>query len=178
VRVEEIAYEKYKTKGVDTPSGKMAFYSRRLEENGYPPFPSFDSDAENRISFYDRRDEFPFLGISGARSRCFTHSQFKFVPSLARLEQECVIDIHPADASEKAISDGDTVKVETPRGHITMKARISDVVHQGAIRIAWGWGEFCLDYNLNNLTDDDQRSAVTGTPSNRSFMCRITKVFP
>jgi len=176
VRIEDIAYEKYKTRGFATPSGKMEFYSRRLKENGYPPVPCFDSDAENRISFNDRRDEFPFIGISGARSRCFTHSQFKFVPSLTRKEQECVIDIHPSDAHEKGISDGDTVKVETPRGHITMKAKVSDVVHPGSIRIAWGWGEFSHDYNLNNLTDDDRRNAITGTPGNRSFMCSITKV--
>ncbi|MCF8144764.1 MAG: molybdopterin-dependent oxidoreductase [Deltaproteobacteria bacterium] len=176
IRVEDIAYEKYTTRGFDTPSGKMEFYSRTLEKHGYPPVPSFDHDAQNQISFYEQRDEFPMLGISGARSRCFTHSQFKFVPSLLNHEKECAIDIHPADAREKGISDGDRVRVETPRGHITMKARISDVVHPEAIRIAWGWGEFSSDYNLNNLTDDDRRNRVTGTPSNRSFMCRITKV--
>jgi hypothetical protein len=49
-------------------------------------------------------------------------------------------------------------------------------VHKGSIRIAWGWGEFSPDYNLNNLTDDDRRSDITGTPSNRSFMCSISKV--
>ncbi len=175
IRIEEIAYEKYKTKGFDTPSRKMEFYSETLKKHGYAPVPTFDDDAENRISFYDQRDGFPLIGISGARSRCFTHSQFKFVPNLARLEQECVIDIHPADAHEKEISDGDALRVETPKGHIIMKARISDVVHPGSIRIAWGWGEFRPDYNLNNLTDDDRRNPVTGTPSNRSFMCRISK---
>jgi len=176
VRVEDIAYEKYKTRGFNTASGKMEFFSKTLEKGGYSPLPSFKADAENQISFYDRRDEFPVLGISGARSRCFTHSQFKFVPSLLKHETECVVDIHPVDAQEKGVSDGDTVRVETPKGHIVMKARLSDVVRPGAIRIAWGWGEFSPDYNLNNLTDDDRRSEVTGTPSNRSFMCRITKM--
>ncbi len=176
VRVEDIAHEKYKNRGFKTASGKMEFFSKTLEKSGYSPLPSFEADAENQISFYDRRDEFPVLGISGARSRCFTHSQFKFVPSLLKHEKECVIDIHPVDAQEKGVSDGDTVRVETPRGHIVMKARLSDVVRPGVIRIAWGWGEFSPDYNLNNLTDDDRRSEVTGTPSNRSFMCRITKM--
>ncbi|HBF42517.1 MAG TPA: hypothetical protein DDW42_02590 [Desulfobacteraceae bacterium] len=116
------------------------------------------------------------MGISGARTRCFTHSQFKYVPSLVNRDRECVIDIHPSDAHAKMISDGDSIKVETPRGCIYMKARISDVVHQGSIRIAWGWGEFNPDYNLNNLTDDDRRSDITATPSNRSFMCNISKI--
>lgn len=175
-RIEDIEYEKYKTGGFGTPSDKVEFYSKNLEEHGYLPVPCFDGHAKNPISFYDKRDEFPFLGISGARTKCFTHSQFKYVPSLVKRNQECVIDIHPDDAREKKISDGDTVKVETPRGHIYMNARISDVVHPGSIRIAWGWGEFNPDYNLNNLTDDDKRSDITGTPSNRSFMCNIVKV--
>jgi len=68
------------------------------------------------------------------------------------------------------------MKVETPRGRIKMKARVSDVVHPGSIRIGWGWGELDPDYNLNNLTDDEKRNSITGTPSNRSFMCSIEKI--
>jgi len=176
IRIEAIAYEKYETRGFDTPSGKVEFHSKILQENGYHPVPSFRDNPENPISFYDQRDEYPYLGISGARTKCFTHSQFKCVPSLVRRDQECVIDIHPEDAQKEGLSDGDRVCVQTPKGSITMKARISDVVHQGAIRIAWGWGEFSPDYNLNNLTDDDRRGHVTGTPSNRSFMCRLTRL--
>jgi anaerobic selenocysteine-containing dehydrogenase len=174
-RVEKKEYEKYKSRGFETPSGKVEFYSKRLKEHGYPPVPNFDSDAEGSVSFYDKRDEYPFLGISGARTKCFTHSQFKCIPSLVSRNRECVIDIHPSDAHTKMILDGDLIKVETPRGYICMKARISDLVHQGSIRIAWGWGEFNPDYNLNNLTDDDRRNSITGTPSNRSFMCKISK---
>ena len=176
IRIEKKEYKKYKTKGFSTPSGKVEFYSKQLEEHGHLPVPYFDPDGEKSISFYDKRDEFPFLGINGARSNCFTHSQFKCVPSLVKNDQECVLDIHPEDAGEKGILDGDTVEVETPRGHIFMKARSSHLVRKGSIRIAWGWGEFSADYNLNNLTDDEIRGDITGTPSNRSFMCKISKV--
>jgi anaerobic selenocysteine-containing dehydrogenase len=177
-RVEKAEFEKYKRKGFSTPSGKVEFYSDKLKANGYFPTPHFDIDADNAISFHDRKDEFPFLGISGARSKCFTHSQFKFVPSLVERKQECVVDIHPEDARRNEISDGDTVKVENPRGCVIMKARISDVVHPGSIRIAWGWGEFDPDFNLNNLTDDDKRGSITATPSSRNFMCNISKLSP
>ena len=176
IGVEDMKYEKYKTRGFQTPSGKLEFYSKKLKENGFSPVPCFEGRSETPISFYDDRDKFPFIGISGARSNCFTHSQFRKIPSLLRRKPACFIDIHPDDAAEKEISDEDTVKVETPRGHIHMKARISDVVHPGSIRIGWGWGGVDWDYNLNNLTDDEQRNAITGTPSNRSFMCNITKV--
>jgi anaerobic selenocysteine-containing dehydrogenase len=54
-----------------------------------------------------------------------------------------------------------------------MRARISEAVHPGVIRIAWGWGEVNPESNVNSLTDDDRRDPITSTPSNRCFMCRI-----
>jgi hypothetical protein len=57
-----------------------------------------------------------------------------------------------------------------------MPAKISNDVHQGSIRIAWGWGDLNPKLSLNRLTDDDWRNPVIGTPSGRSFMCRISKV--
>lgn len=175
IRFDDMEYEKYKTRGFATPSGKLEFYSEKLKEHGYLPVPNFDGQAKNPISFYDKRDEFPIVGISGASSNSFTHTQFRNIQSLAKHEPDCFVDIHPDDANENMISDGDSVKVETPRGHVYMKAKISEVVHPGSIRIAWGWGEVNPDYSINNLTDDEKRNDVTGTPSSRSFMCRVVK---
>ncbi len=57
-----------------------------------------------------------------------------------------------------------------------MRARVSSVVHPGSVRIAWGWGDYKAGYNLNTLTDDDARNPSTGTPGQRTFMCRVSKV--
>ena len=174
--IENLKYKKYKTSGFGTPSAKIEFFSNKLKENGYSPVPYSDSYAENPISFYDKRDEYPFLGISGARTNRFTHSQFRNIPSLLLNEKGCIIDINPKDACEKNILDGNTLKVETPKGCIYMKANISDIVRPNSIRIAWGWGDYNPDYNLNNLTSDEKRNNITGTPSGRSFMCKVSKV--
>jgi len=176
IQIREMEYEKYKSKGFATPSGKLEFYSQKLEDHGHAPVPLFENGARYPISFYDRKDEFPILGINGARSNPYTHSQFRRIPSLVKRESEGFIDIHPDDAHEKEISDNDTLCVETPKGHIMMKARVSDVIRPGSIRIGWGWGEINSEYSLNNLTDDGKRNSITCTPSSRSFMCRITKV--
>ena len=116
------------------------------------------------------------IGISGARSNRFTHSQFHSVPSLLQRESECYVDVNPLDAGLKDIVAGELLKIETPRGHVCVKARISEAVHPGSVRIAWGWGELNPDWSLNNLTDDGIRNVITCTPSNRSSMCRIEKV--
>jgi len=178
IHTADLRYEKYMAGGFETPSKRIEFFSNQLKKNGYSPVPYSDGFTENPIAFYDNRGAYPFLGMSGARTNRFTHTQFRSIASLSMDKQDCVIDIHPQDASEKEILDGDNVKVETPRGCIYMKARISDVVHPRSIRIAWGWGEQSLDHSINNLTNDETRNDVTGTPSCRSFMCNVSKAIP
>lgn len=172
---KDMQYEKYREQGFHTPSGKVEFYSERYREHGYSPIPRFDDGVENYPSFYERRKDFPFLGISGARSGNYIHSQYRNIPSLLEREPGPYVDIHPADAERTGIRDDEWVRIESPNGWIRMKARISEVVHPGSIRIAWGWGEFNPDYNINNLTDDSKRDPVTSTTSNRCFMCRIVR---
>jgi anaerobic selenocysteine-containing dehydrogenase len=171
----ETVFEKFRSEGFQTPSGKVEFSSERLRAQGLSAVPFGNGWAGNPISFADRSGDFPLIGTSGARTRHFTHSQFHGIPALRAQEPEGLVDIHPRDASTKGIGDGDLLQIETPRGHVRMKARISEDVHPGSVQIAWGWGEVDPAANLNDLTDDHRRNPVTGTPSGRSFMCRITR---
>lgn len=175
IGTEEMRFRKYSTVGFKTPSGKVEFYSAKLAKNGFAPVPYADGFLAEPVSFSDQQDTYPLLGINGARANRFTHSQFHQVPSLSLDQMGCAVDIHPDDAETYGITDGDTVKVETPRGRVIMPAKISTVTHHGSIRIAWGWGDLNPDYSLNRLTDDSRRNPVIGTPSGRSFMCRISK---
>lgn len=175
IATEEMRFAKYKTDGFQTPSGKVEFYCEKLAREGFPGVPYVEGYPGEPVSFSDRIDKYPLLGISGARANRFTHSQFHQVPSLSLDRLGCVVDIHPEDAEKYGIADGDTVKVETPRGKVIMPAKISTVVHPGSIRIAWGWGDLNPDCSLNKLTDDSRRNPLIGTPSGRSFMCRIAK---
>lgn len=176
VQAGEQRFAKYTTDGFGTLSGKVECASRKLGEAGFAAVPYADGCPAELISFSDQKDRYPILGISGARSNRFTHSQFRRVPQLAMGRQGCAVDIHPQDAEVYRISAGDRVRVETPRGRIVMPASISDIVRPGSVRIAWGWGDLDPECNLNLLTDDDRRDPVIGAPSGRSFMCRIAKV--
>lgn len=176
VRVEGLRHEKYLQDGFATPSGKFEFFSSRLQESGLAGVPYGDGFPESLISFGDQRQDFPLIGISGRRDIRFTNSQYRTIPVLLKGEEGCVIDIHPVDAASRQIVTGDQLQVSTPRGTLTMPARVSSVVHPGSIRIAWGWGDYKAGYNLNSLTDDAVRNPVTGTPGQRTFMCRVSKV--
>jgi anaerobic selenocysteine-containing dehydrogenase len=176
IRAVEPRFEKYRSGGFKTPSGKVEFFSEQLKANGFAPVPFANGFRAEQISFSDQTARYPLLGISGARSNRFTHSQFHQIPALSQGRQGCVVDIHPDDAAPYKISESDRVRVETPRGFIVMAAHLSEVVHRGSIRIAWGWGDLEPECSLNRLTDDARRNPVIGTPSGRSFMCRIVKM--
>jgi anaerobic selenocysteine-containing dehydrogenase len=173
LRAEPLEFEKYRTRGFATPSGKVEFFSARLEQAGHPPVPFLDGGVDHPISFADTLGEEALIGISGERSNRFTHTQFHQIPSLVNGEREGFVDLHPEDARARHISAGQWLKLSTPRGHIRMRARISEVIRPGVVRIAWGWGEVDPEASLNNLTDDARRDPVTGTPASRTFRCRI-----
>jgi anaerobic selenocysteine-containing dehydrogenase len=173
LRAVPLEFQKHRTRGFATPSGKVELFSLRLEAAGHPPVPYQDGEFTDPISFAGTMGEEAMIGISGERTNRYTHTQFHQIPSLRQAEGEGFADLHPDDARARSIAAGQMLTMSTPRGRVQMKARISEAVHPGVVRIAWGWGEVDPDANVNNLTDDDRRDPVTGTPSNRSFMCRV-----
>ncbi len=167
-----LKFEKYRTQGLATPSGKVELFSERLAQAGHLPVPYRDGAMDNPISFADSLGEDALIGISGERTNRYTHTQFHTIPFLVKGD-EGFVDLHPEEARRRRITGGQWLTVATPRGRVRLKARISEVIHPGVVRLAWGWGEVDPEANVNNLTDDDRRDPVTGTPSNRSFMCRV-----
>jgi anaerobic selenocysteine-containing dehydrogenase len=173
LRAAPLEFEKFRSRGFATPSGKVEFFSQRLKQAGHPPVPFLDGRVDNPVSFAETLGEDALIGISGERSNRFTHTQFHQIPSLVRGEPEGFVDLHPEDARTRNIAEGQWLNVSTPKGRIRLKTRISEVTHPGVVRIAWGWGETAPEANLNDLTDDARRDPVTSTPSSRTFMCRI-----
>jgi len=167
---------KYLTDNFNTPSGKIEIFSKKLEQNGFNGVPSFKQSIDN-YGFYKKKDKYPLLAISGSRPRYFVHSQFRNINTLLSNEPEPFVDINPTDAKQRNITNGKEIRIFTPNGSIQMKAKISNIISPGIIRIPWGWGEISLRYNTNNLTDDSDKSRITSTTSNRCFMCNISKLY-
>jgi formate dehydrogenase major subunit len=53
-------------------------------------------------------------------------------PSLMERAPELFVEIHPSDAAQLGITEGETVAITTARGNATAKARITDKVRSGA----------------------------------------------
>lgn len=172
---EKPRFRKYEKEGFKTPSGKVEIFSEILADTDFDPIPFVNGFPSSVISFSTEK-EFNFIGISGERVNCYTHTQFRNISELRNLEKEPFVDINPGDAEKLSLKTGDLVRISTPRGSIEMKARVSDVISEGVVRIAWGWGEVSEHWNLNSLTDDFERDPVTCTPSGRSFYCKLEKL--
>ena len=83
---------------------------------------------------------------------------------------EDVLMIHPDDAAANLISDGDMVCVESPRGKVDIKARVTDEVRPGVFSSTFHFPEIML----NNLTSDVHDSEAM-CPEYKVVACRIRK---
>ncbi|MCC7332894.1 MAG: formate dehydrogenase subunit alpha [Flavobacteriales bacterium] len=78
--------------------------------------------------------------------------------------------INPTDAEKNYIHDGDLVCVESPRGKVDIKAKITDEVKQGILSSTFHFPEIML----NNITSNEHDSEAM-CPEYKVVSCRIRK---
>lgn len=83
---------------------------------------------------------------------------------------EDVLLINPKDAADNFIEDGAMVCVESPRGKVDIKAKITDEVKPGVFSSTFHFPEIML----NNITSDVHDSEAL-CPEYKVVMCRIRK---
>jgi anaerobic selenocysteine-containing dehydrogenase len=168
----ERRFQKYLKEGFNTPSKKVELYSEAMNTFGYDPLPTFHEPAESPVSRPDLIEKYPLVLITGARTIAYQHTQYRNLPSLRRLVPEPLIEINPKTAASLGIADGDAVKVESLRGGIQLRAKLTEGIHPEVVSLQHGWSEA----NVNYLTDDQARDPISAYPGFRSEMCRVTKL--
>lgn len=171
VNYAERQFQRYIKEGFNTPSGKVEIYSKILEENGYDPLPTYHEPAESPVSCPDLAERYPLIFVSGSRTVAYLHSEFRNLPSLRRLVPEPLLEIHPETASGLGVADGDMVTVESIRGSIKLKAKLTEDIHPKVVTMQHGWN----GANANLLTDDHSRDPISGYPGFRSVLCRLMR---
>jgi anaerobic selenocysteine-containing dehydrogenase len=81
--------------------------------------------------------------------------------------------IHPKTARQYGVKDGGPVVVESPRGQIKVKARLTQDILEGVVSIRHGWPR---EANVNLLTDVHCGEPIMGYPQMKSQLCAIRKV--
>jgi len=96
------------------------------------------------------------------------------LPSLAKGRDRCTLQIHPEDARERGLSDGDTAVLRTRVGEIRAPVEVTDAVMRGVVSLPHGFGHAGDGVmlrvarrkpgaNVNAITDDALFDAASST---------------
>ena len=135
--------------GFPTRSGRCEFFSEALAQSGQDGLPNHVPNYEAAGS--DAR--FPLAMISPP-ARNFLNSSFVNVISLRNIEGEPLLEINAVDAEQRAIHDGQVVRVFNERGDYRCKAHVSSRARPGVVNgLGVWWRKLGLDgSNVNQLT--------------------------
>jgi anaerobic selenocysteine-containing dehydrogenase len=157
--------------GFNTPTGKVELVSEVLKQYGFDGLPRYEEPVYSPVSTPDLAEKYPLVLNSGSRVPFYTHSKLRNLPWLNQFMPDPIVRIHPQDARERGLSDGDEVRVFNQFGEINVKVEISNLVLPGVVDIFHGWVQ--ADVNLLISRDFDP---ITGFPPFRSALCEVQPV--
>lgn len=172
---ESQLWKKYEQRGFRTPSGKVEIYSERLfEKYGGNPLPVFEEPFQSPKRQPTLAKRYPLMLITGTRQLEFNHSMLHTLSSLRKRVPEPMADINTDTAAKLGIADGDPVIIETTRGMIEMKARVTDDIHREVVSVPHAWWRLA-NGNLLTSVEKEARNKLTGCPGMRVMACKVNK---
>jgi ferredoxin-nitrate reductase len=98
--------------------------------------------AEYQPPHEQPREEYPFSYTTGRTIYHFhTRTKTARAPQLQKAAPDAWVEIHPSDADDLGVGEGDVVRVESPRGQLEAKARISGI-KEGVVFAPFHYGYF------------------------------------
>ena len=177
-------YRHYEEGGFETPSARVELYSKPFKAWGLDPLPVYRELPETPYSAPRVSPEYPFVAVS-RKSRYYRHSRDRQIPSLRQRHPEPLVRIHAETAESMGIREGDWVYIETKRGRIQQKAKLTRGVHPKLIEIDYAWyfpekgEEALMDWrksNINVLTSNRPPfNREMGSTNLRGFFCKVYK---
>jgi anaerobic selenocysteine-containing dehydrogenase len=139
--------------GFGTPSGKCEFYSARLAAKGFDPLPTYIPPYEDPQTRPELAARFPLQMVSPPVPT-FLNSTFVNIATLRRPAVEPTVQIHPRDAAERGLHDGQRVRIFNDRGSFQARAVVGPTVKEGVV-VSQGiwWNRYTPDgVNCNTTT--------------------------
>jgi thiosulfate reductase / polysulfide reductase chain A len=179
-----------KPTGFATPSGKFELYSNILQELGYDPLPFYEEPPESPLSRPDIAAEYPLILITGGRFLPqFQAENRQLGMGMREQHPDPLVEIHPETARRLDIREGDWAYIETRRGVIKMKARLTDGILPGVVNVEHNWwfpeqpgqepwlhGVWPSNANVLTMDDPDACDQLTGSWPARALLCKVYKV--
>jgi anaerobic selenocysteine-containing dehydrogenase len=182
----EPKYRKYETEGFKSASGKFDFYIQQNADWGYDPMPQHVEPPESPAREPEFVEKYPLVLTTGARVAEYFGSEGRQSPFLRKSHPDPLLTIHPDTAATRGIEDGDWVYIESPRGKVKQKARVTDGIDPRVVaaEFAWWYPEReAPDYgfrecNINFLTDDLNVGPESGSTNLKGLMCQVSRIAP
>ena len=133
--------------GTDTQIMHLDKFSRGLGKFHY-----FDYQESNELTKHKK--EYPYIVTTNRELEHYNCGTMTRRTGNALILTEDVLLIHPEDAAKHLIHEGDFVCVESPRGKVDIKARITKEVKQGVLSTTFHFP----DLMLNIITSDEHDS--------------------
>ncbi len=83
-------------------------------------------------------DEMPFRMVT-APARHYLNSSFTETPTSIRREQRPTVMLHPDDASELGVTEGDTVRIGNLRGDVLIHVETLNGIQRGVVIVESVW---------------------------------------
>jgi len=129
--------------------------------------------------------DFPLV-LTNAKNTTYVHSQHRALVSLRKASPEPSADINPETAAQYDIENKQWMIVETPRGAIKVKARVTLNIVTGVVCVQHGWWQACKALELPGydpyqpsganpatLIGTEDADPISGSLPHRSYLCRI-----
>ena len=126
------------------------------------------------------------LVLTNAKFTTLIHSQLRALPRLRKASPEPEAEIHPQTAARYGIKNTEWMAIETPRGAVRVRARVTERILPDVVCCQHGWWQECRDLalpgydpygadgaNPSALIGSDLRDPVSGSLPHRSYLCRV-----
>jgi thiosulfate reductase/polysulfide reductase chain A len=175
-------YQKYRDGGFRTPTGKIELYATRFEQLGYAPLPYYEEPPESPLRTPKIAARYPLVLTTGGRISYFFNSEHRQLAKLRKAQRDPVAEIHPETAARFGIVNGAWMWIETLRGRIRQKAKLTDGIDPRVIHVQHGWWfpeQAGPEYgvwtsNANVLTNNQPPyDLAMGTYQLRALLCKV-----
>ncbi len=165
-----VRYLKYRQRPLPTPSGKIEFASAYLADKGLSELPEYTPPYHRRRA----GGEYPFVLTTGARMSLFYHSRHQNIPRFRTVHPAAVVEMHPDDAAELGVRNGQRVRIVSRAGSLEIAVCIvhPSELRRGVVEVYHGWEK----WRVNRVTCDDVNDPISGFPLLKGVPVRIEPI--
>jgi formylmethanofuran dehydrogenase subunit D len=148
--------------GFPTPSGRLELFSERAARDGHDPLPTYTPPVEVADAGVVGPGR---LALIAGASHWFLNSMFANAPGQIARAGAPVVLLHPDDAAERGLREGDRIRIHNARGSFEAVAGVSDATRRGVAAASKGHWPKLLPGRANvNATVEERDTDMGGGP--------------